>query len=88
MSYMMCRHIGISGVTEPFTVVYRDGSWEARVWISIFGFVNPQHPDFPLPENPFHPDFYDNYASGVGATEEDALEAMSEDMKSMSRTLI
>lgn len=37
--------------------------------------------------NPFHPDFHDNYVSGKGATEEEAIANMNKDAKDMAASL-
>jgi hypothetical protein len=37
--------------------------------------------------DPFHERFYDNYAAGDGATEEEAIAAMKADMRSLANSL-
>ncbi len=37
--------------------------------------------------DPFHEQFYDNFASGTGATESEAIESMKQDMQDMSNSL-
>ena len=37
--------------------------------------------------DPFNDLFHDNYASGIGANEDEALEAMKNDMKSLADSL-
>lgn len=37
--------------------------------------------------DPFHDKFYDNYASGIGASEAEAIEAMKKHMISMASAL-
>lgn len=77
-----CSSMGVSGTTDVHVRETAEG-YEARVGIALLGMVNnPGGPD-----NPFHPEFNDNYASGVGATEEEAINAMKRDMQSISDSL-
>lgn len=85
---IMCEHIGIAGTTRVVVKRFDDHTYEARVGIAIMGETNQ-----PLDElqnaNPFDkpPAFYDNYAKGVGRTEEEAIAAMKADMRSLADSL-
>lgn len=75
-----CTSIGIAGTTKVFVKKTEDGGFEARVGIAIFGSTNRKD-DGLKDANPFDKDFNDNYASGKGPTEQEALDALKADME-------
>jgi len=95
----VCKNIGISGTTEVFCrsrtckAYTRHGymeyvEWEARMGIAIMGGTNQTDHERALADNnPFHPEFHDNYACGKGPTKEQSLAALEKDVKSMTDSL-
>jgi len=56
--------------------------------IALFGMTNMDKAGFEAADNnPFHKDFYDNYVSGKGATQEEAIENMKKDQSDMAESL-
>jgi len=83
-----CDHIGVAGTTNVHVKKLQDGRFEARCGIALMGCMNMDEAGFEAcNNNPFHELFYDNYASGVGASEAEALESMKNDMRSLSDSL-
>ena len=83
-----CAHLGVSGTTKVHCQKQEDGTFECRIGIAILGATNMKEEGFARADNnPFHALFHDNWASGVGATEEAALEALRADMKVTSDSL-
>lgn len=82
-----CDHIGVAGTTEVFTRQMKDGTWEARVGIAIMGMTNMKDHELEG-ANPFDEKFRDNYSIGKGATEQEALDALKADMKSIAQDLM
>ena len=83
----LCDHIGVAGTTGCH-VKKRGDYYEARIGIAMMGMTNMDEAGFlNCNRDPFHPEFYDNYASGKGITPEAAISAMKKDMKSMSESL-
>lgn len=82
-----CEHIGISGTTDVHVQKTED-RYEARMGIALFGMTNMDAEGFELcNSNPFHPKFHDNYVSGKGVTEEEAIENIKNDMKETHKGL-
>lgn len=82
----ICTNIGVSGC-EVFVVETPNG-FEARTAVALLGDFQMSKEELEaIKYNPFHTDFNDNYASGIGATREDAIDALSADMQQMSRDL-
>ena len=82
-----CSNIGVSGTT-PVHVKRLGGTFTARCGISIMGAMNMNAAEFEAcGYNPFSDDFRDNYAEGVGATEQEALAALKADMKHTATSL-
>lgn len=78
-----CSHIGISGTTPVHVRKLADGTFEARVGIAIIGITNMDEAEFEsCGYDPFSEKFHDNWASGKGATEAEALEDLKADMQS------
>jgi hypothetical protein len=85
--YYACSHIGLAGTT-PVTIKQTPGGFEARMGVAIFGHCNMNEEDFERAQfNPFHEEFHDNYVSGQGATEEEAIEALKKDLHEMHESL-
>ena len=77
-----CSHIGVAGTTPVHVKRMDDGTFKARCGIAIMGATNMDEAGFEAcGHNPFHPEFYDNWAEGDGATEEEALAALKADMR-------
>ncbi len=82
-----CSHIGVSGTTPVHTRKIGD-AWEARCGIAIMGATNmDEHEYARCNNNPFHEEFFDNFAEGKGKTEQEALDALKADMNSMAEGL-
>lgn len=80
-----CDHVGVAGTTDV-AVKFDGQEYEARVGIAILG--STQLSDEELERlTPFDDEFYDNYASGVGATQDEAVEAMRQDMRSIADSI-
>jgi hypothetical protein len=77
--------MGVSTTTETHTMKLPDGRIEARVGFAVLGPPNMSEEQFEkCGHNPFHPDFHDNYASAKAPTLEEALKALSADLKNIS----
>lgn len=78
---------GLSGTT-PVTIQKTEAGYEARMGIALFGYTNLDEEGLRKAQyNPFHEDFHDNYVSGKGATEEEAIEALKKDRHEMHESL-
>ena len=87
-SAYLCSAMGVGGTTLCRVLEISPGQFEARMGISLLGTQQMTEEEMEACSyNPFHPDFYDNYASGTGSTEEEAVKAMEQDAKDMSDTL-
>ncbi len=83
-----CEHIGVAGTTDVHIKALPDGRFEARCGVAFMGATNMDEAGFKAcNSDPFHDLFHDNYASGKGATEDEALDAMKNDMKSLAASL-
>lgn len=83
---------GCSGITNVFVMFgdgeYEDGKYEARCGYALFG--NSMMSDEALAaieNNPFHGEFSDNYASGFGDTEQEALDNLQKAMIKIGNSL-
>lgn len=75
-NYFICHTPGLQDTT-PVTIKHDATGFEARMGIAIFGSTNMDEDGFRAAKyNPFHELFHDNYVSGNGATQEEAIEAM------------
>jgi hypothetical protein len=96
-SVYSCDHIGVAGTTKVHVrqvqqtrptnggrPTIRD-VFEARVGIAIMGAT--ANPETDEDSDPFSIRFRDNFARGYGTTEDEALEAMKADMRSIADTL-
>lgn len=80
-----CSAMGVSPTTKAY-VRKTDGGFEARMGVSVLGRTNLIGEQLER-MTPFEGGFRDNYVVGEGATEEEALGKMREDMEALSRTL-
>lgn len=80
-----CSMIGVSGTTKVFVRKVGD-HFVARVGISILGSTNMKSEELAL-ANPFDDSFEDNYAEGIGPTQEAAIEDMKKDMGDISESI-
>lgn len=84
----ICENIGVSGTTKCHVIQAKNGEYEARIGIAIMGSTNMNDKQFKEAEyNPFHDKFRDNYAYGIGETEELAITAMKNNMRSIANSL-
>jgi len=80
--------VGIAGTTPCHVLKRDDGKFEARMGFALMGVTNMDEAGFgKCDHNPFHPLFYDNYAHGEGATEEEAMGALKADYKGIADSL-
>jgi len=87
ISIFMCQDVGVDGTTEVH-VQEKDGVFEARIGFALFGSTMMTEEEFEACDcNPFHENFRDNFASGEGATKEEAIEAMKKNLSSVSASL-
>lgn len=83
-SAIACRTPGMSLATDPYVRQHPGeaglpGGWEARVGLCLFGMLRDEGS---WDGNPFDPAFRDNFATGLGSTEEEALTALKADLAS------
>lgn len=82
-----CQNVGVSGST-PCVVRQTGEEFEARMGIALLGDTQMSEDEFKKCDyNPFHDDFNDNFVSGKGDTEQEAIEAMKLDLKKMTDML-
>lgn len=85
--YYECSHIGVSGTTGIAIRKTPEG-FEARMGFALMGQTNMNEEEFRACDyNPFHEEFHDNYVKGTGATEEEAMAAMKNDLHDISESL-
>jgi hypothetical protein len=83
-----CSNIGVNGTTPVHVQLQKDGTFEARCGFALLGTTNMTDGEFEAcGYNPFHDNFYDNYATGKGITEEDAVAALKLNMKETADSL-
>jgi len=86
-SMFVTRSVGIAGA-QPYIKKLPDGKFEARMAVAILGGFNMKDADLErIKYNPFHADFNDNFVSGIGDTEEEAVKAMNQDASDMADSL-
>lgn len=79
-TYIACSHIGVAGTIDVVIKETADG-FEARCGIAILGHTNMDEQGFKnCNHDPFHEEFYDNYAHGFGKTRDEAIENLKKDM--------
>jgi hypothetical protein len=82
------KNIGVSATTAVVYCQHSPESWEARQAVALLGSSNMNDEEIKAcGNNPFHPDFHDNYVHGFGPTMEAALAAMQLDAAKMSESL-
>ena len=82
-----CSHVGVSETTER-KVIHRFGVYVARVGIALLGKQNMTEEQIQNCHNdPFHWEYYDNYAEGKGNTPEDAIKSMEKDIQKTADSL-
>lgn len=88
ITYYHCdSHMGVSGTTRLAIKKHSNG-YEARIGIALLGSTNMDEEDFRACNyDPFHPEFHDNYATGIGRTEEQAIERLKADMNSIADSI-
>lgn len=78
--------LAFSGTTK-IHIRFQDGQYEARVGFAVMGHTNMDEWEYQACGcNPFHPDFNDNYASGVAPTRRKALYLLVCEMKDNSES--
>lgn len=80
-----CSQAGVAGTTKVFVRKVGD-KFVARVGIVILGSTNMKEGELAV-SNPFDPDFEDNYAEGIGVTQEAAIEDMKKDMGDIAESI-
>lgn len=81
--YANCCTPGLAGTTPIHIKQTEDGKHEARMGFALFGSANLSEQEMKrLDYNPFHEEFYDNYASGIGDSEDAAIDALKADLES------
>jgi hypothetical protein len=86
-TYIACHTPGLAGTT-PVRIKKTADGYEARCGIALFGSTNMTDEQFEAcNSDPFHVDFRDNYCSGNGATEEEAIGALEQDFKEMHESI-
>lgn len=84
----MCSNIGVSGTTECYVKSTAAGVYEARMGFSLIGHTNMTQEQFNACDcNPFHDEFHDNFAKGVGSSEEEAIASLKKDLKDIADRL-
>ena len=88
VTIFQCSAIGTSGTTPVHVKRLVDGTFEARMGIAILGSTNMDPAGYEACGfDPFSHLFWDNFASGTGTTEEEAIAAMKADQQQINRTL-
>jgi len=87
-----CDHIGVAGTTDVHVKLRKtqggNDIYEARCGIALMGSTQMDEWGFKACNyDPFHPEFLDNYCIGRGATQEEAIERLKEDMKDTANSI-
>lgn len=83
-----CSEIGLSGTTDCHVQKQDDGRYEARIGFAVFGQTNMSVSEFEQVDyNPFHARFYDNYSSGFGNTQDEAIANLKVEMGQTAESL-
>lgn len=80
-----CSTVGVAGTTKVFVRQVGE-SFVARVGIAILGSTNMKAADL-ASANPFDDSFQDNFAEGIGATQEAALQDLKRDMGDIAESI-
>lgn len=87
ISYFICHTPGLSGTT-PVTIKKSPEGFEARMGFALFGSTNMDENGFRAAQyNPFHDLFHDNYATGKGTTQEEAIEMLKKEIHNIHESL-
>ena len=81
-----CSHVGVAAITHVVVKQHGTQCFEARVGVAIMGSTNT--PDPQMDDDPFSDDYMENWCSGTGLTEVEALQALSRDIQEMSRMMV
>lgn len=73
-----CDHVGVASTTDVHVKKLPDGRFEARCGNALMGTT--------YDSDLFNELFDHNYNSGIGATEDDALEALRNDIRSLANS--
>lgn len=83
-----CETMGISGTTPVHVKQNDQGAFVARVGIALLGSTQMDQAGFEAcGHNPFHPEFYDNWVEGFGASEAEAINNLKTNMKATAECL-
>lgn len=83
----ICPTPGLSGTT-PVTIKKSPEGFEARMGFALFGSTNMDEDGFRAAQyNPFHDLFHDNFASGKGTTEQEAIDALKKEIADIHESL-
>ena len=83
-----CSNIGIAGTTPVHVIRHENGTFEARCGFALMGATNMSEDEFAACDhNPFHEKFYDNYSTGKGNDEAEALAKLKSNMKATADSL-
>lgn len=83
-----CENVGVSGTTPTHIQERPDGTFEARMGIALLGTTQMTKGEYEeCGYDPFHSKFFDNYVSGTGDTEAEAIEALKQDHRKMTQAL-
>lgn len=84
----LCKNIGVSGSTDCHVKELPEGKFEARMGFAVMGMTQMDEADFErCAHNPFHEEFFDNYASGIGDTQEAAIAEMKKHLNEIDEGL-
>jgi hypothetical protein len=84
----VCECVGVSATTPCHTRKISEGLYEARIGIALLGFSNMTDEErAACGDDPFSPDFRDNFASGQGDSEASAQAAMRECAQGIAASL-
>lgn len=82
-----CSSIGVAGTT-PVHLRKTETGYIARCGIAIMGTTNMDEAGFiACGHDPFHPEFYDNWAEGTGETKDAAIAMLKNDTSKTADSL-
>jgi hypothetical protein len=80
-----CSNVGVVCTTRVHVKIQSDGKFEARCGFSLLGLTNMTDEEFETCNyDPFHENFFDNYAFGKGDSEEQARSKLKAELKSIA----
>lgn len=87
IQYFICHSPGLAGTT-PITIKQSSDGFEARMGFALFGATNMDEDGFRAAKyNPFHELFHDNFATGNGATQEEAIANLKAEVTEIHNSL-